>query len=185
MKKIKGAAILCALLAGLSLAACSGQPASSESQSSSGISSEEASGGSASPAEPESGSEEAPLLLESPELGFSVELPALLKDHIRVENSQREAYGETISTVSVYYTNGESEAHVLSLEEMSQAVWEQVQAEGGPLGTVLGESDSGRVVILNTLQSNPFAEGTEDYELFNQLPQQLSVVYDTFQFTEA
>ena len=185
MKKIKGAAILCALLAGLSLAACSGQPASSESQSSSGISSEEASSESASPAEPESGSEEAPLLLESPELGFSVELPALLKDHMRMETSQRDAYGETISTVSVYYTNGESEAHVLSLEEMSQAVWEQVQAEGGPLGTVLGESDSGRVVILNTLQSNPFAEGTEDYELFNQLPQQLSVVYDTFQFTEA
>ena len=185
MKKIKGAAILCALLAGLSLAACSGQPASSESQSSSGISSEEASSESASPAEPESGSEEAPLLLESPELGFSVELPALLKDHIQVENSQREAYGETISTVSVYYTNGESEAHVLSFEEMSQAVWEQVQAEGGPLGTVLGESDSGRVVILNTLQSNPFAEGTEDYELFNQLPRQFSVIYDTFQFTEA
>lgn len=185
MKKIKGAAILCALLVSLSLAACSGQPASSESQSSIGISSEEASSESASPAEPESGSEEAPLLLESPELGFSVELPALLKDHMRVETSQRDAYGETISTVSVYYTNGESEAHVLSLEEMSQAVWEQVQAEGGPLGTVLGESDSGRVVILNTLQSNPFAEGTEDYELFNQLPQQLSVVYDTFQFTEA
>ena len=185
MKKIKGAAILCALLAGLSLAACSGQPASSESQSSSGISSEEASSESASPAEPESGSEEAPLLLESPDLGFSVELPALLKDHMRMETSQRDAYGETISTVSVYYTNGESEAHVLSLEEMSQAVWEQGQAEGGPLGTVLGESDSGRVVILNTLQSNPFAEGTEVYELFNQLPRQFSVIYDTFQFTEA
>ena len=38
------------------------------------------------------------------------------------------------------------------------------------------------MVVLNTLQSNPFAEGTEDYELFQQLPDELAVVRESFQF---
>ena len=65
---------------------------------------------------------------------------------------------------------------------MSVGVWEKLQTEGGPLGRMLGVSDSGRVVVLNTLQSNPFPEGTEDYLLFQDLPQQLSVIEESFRF---
>ena len=142
-------------------------------------------------AEEESSSEEAAeasqeepagVPFESQELGFAVTLPSLLDGHMRQETSQREAYGETISTVSFYYVGETGDAHVLSFEEMSTAVWEQVQAEGGPLGVELGTSDSGRVVVMNTLQSNPFAEGTADYDVMNEYPSQLSVVYDTFRF---
>ena len=141
-------------------------------------------------AEEESSSEEAAEVEEEPagvpfesqELGFAVTLPSLLDGHMRQETSQREAYGETISTVSFYYVGETGDAHVLSFEEMSTAVWEQVQAEGGPLGVELGTSDDGRVVVMNTLQSNPFAEGTSDYDVMNEYPSQLSVVYDTFRF---
>ena len=123
---------------------------------------------------------EEPLVYTDEALHFQVELPELLKGHLKIETATRQAYGETVSTVGVYYQNGDAVAHVLSLEEMSEEVWQQMQAEGGPLGEELARSQDGRVVVLNTLQSNPFAEGTEDYELFQQLPDELAVVRESF-----
>lgn len=132
--------------------------------------------------EPSSEAEAGALLYTNEELGFSVELPALLADHYEAGVSEREAYDDVITTVFISYLDGESAVNVLSFEEMSKDVWEKVQAEGGPLGVVLGESDAGRVVVMNPLQSNPFAEGTPEYELFNELPDQLSAVTESFRF---
>ena len=61
-------------------------------------------------AEEESSSEEAAEVEEEPagvpfesqELGFAVTLPSLLDGHMRQETSQREAYGETISTAGLF-----------------------------------------------------------------------------------
>ena len=67
---------------------------------------------------------------------------------------------------------------------MSEAVWKNVQGEGGPVGDELGVSKDGRVVIINTLQSNPYAEGTVDYEELNKLPKQISEVKESFRFLD-
>lgn len=122
------------------------------------------------------------LVYTNNELGFKTNLPPLLGDKYGVETSERDAYGEKITTVTISYTGEEYTVNVLSFEEMSKEVWDKVQAEGGPLGMVLGESESGRVVIWNTPQSNPFAEGTADFDLFQKLPKELSVVKDNFSF---
>ena len=118
------------------------------------------------------------------ELGFAVDIPSELEGKLRAEVSEREAYGETITTVSVYYMGETGEAHIMSFEEMSEAVWKNVQGEGGPLGDELGVSKDGRVVIINTLQSNPYAEGTVDYEELNKLPKQISEVKESFRFLD-
>ena len=202
-------AVLGALIMSLSLAACTGgtsssgsevpssMPESSEpAESSDGASdasepaeSSDGASDASEPAEPSddasepsSEAEAGALLYTNEELGFSVELPALLADHYEAGVSEREAYDDVITTVFISYLDGESAVNVLSFEEMSKDVWEKVQAEGGPLGVVLGESDAGRVVVMNPLQSNPFAEGTPEYELFNELPDQLSAVTESFRF---
>ena len=41
----------------------------------------------------------------------------------------------------------------------------------------------GRTAVLHTLQSNPFSEGDEEYELFQTLGSEIGVVSDTFAFT--
>lgn len=122
------------------------------------------------------------LIYKNNEFGFTTQLPPLLGDKYDTETSWRDAYGEKITTVTISYTGEEHTVNVLSFEEMSAEVWEKVQAEGGPLGMILGESESGRVIILNTPQSNPFAEGTADFELFQKLPKELAVVKDNFSF---
>lgn len=37
--------------------------------------------------------------------------------------------------------------------------------------------------MLHTLQSNPFSEGDEEYELFQTLGSEIGVVSETFAFT--
>lgn len=130
--------------------------------------------------------DKAGVFYENKELGFEVSLPELLKDKMSITTEETEAYGETITTVSVYY-NSETEGtittvHVLSFDEMSEEAWNKMKEEGGPLGRELGVSEAGRVVVLNTLQSNPFEEGSEDFELFQKLPEQLGIVTETFAF---
>lgn len=117
-------------------------------------------------------------------LGFQVSLPELLQGKMSVLEEEREAYGETITTVFVYYEGDEGQANVLSFEEMSQEVWTKVQEEGGPLGRELGVSKNGRVVVLNTIQSNPYKEGTKDFEILQDLPKQLAIIDETFTFIE-
>lgn len=124
------------------------------------------------------------LIYKNEELGFSMELPSLLKDKVRTESSQWELYGETASRIFFYYENGDATAIVLTLEEMSQEAFEKMKAEGGPVGVELGTSSDGRVVIFTTLQSNPFPENTPEFELFQTFPSEISVIVDSFQFIE-
>lgn len=121
------------------------------------------------------------LKLSCPQLGFSVELPALLEGHLDTAVTTTDVYDEVMTTVTVSYQSAVSTS-VLLFDEMSTAAWEKMKAAGGPQGTELGTSAAGRVVVMNTLQSNPFAEETEDYKVFQEWPGQLGVVKETFAF---
>ena len=80
--------------------------------------------------------------------GFSVQLPESVQENIRYDLSNREVGDETINTISVVYQGEAGEANILTFEEMSSAMWEQMQSEGGPLPTELGASEDGRVVVM-------------------------------------
>ncbi len=129
-----------------------------------------------------SSTESEPLVYENEDLNFSVELPDLLKDCMYVEVSETTAYGDTINVVKVFYEGAESDQNIMAFEEMDQAVWDSIQAEGGPVGTELGVSSSGRVVVLNSIQSNPYEEGTDDYDKLNDIVDQMGVISETFKF---
>ena len=118
------------------------------------------------------------------ELNFSVELPSLLKDCMYTEETETTAYDSTINLVKIYYEGEESDSNLFTFEEMDEATWESIQAEGGPVGTALGTSSSGRVVVLNTMQSNPFEEGTADFDMADSIFEELSVIYDSFTFLD-
>lgn len=120
----------------------------------------------------------------SESLGFRAALPELLQEKMSVVTEEREVYGETVTLVSIYYEGEETQANVLSFEEMSKEVWQKMQEEGGPLGRELGVSKQGRVVVLNTIQSNPYEEGSKDFEILQELPKQLGVIEETFIFIE-
>ena len=129
------------------------------------------------------------ILYQNDELGFSAELPALLEDIMYVEESDYTASNdETVNVVRIYVEGGEEgtedDANVLTFEEMSADAWEALQAEGGPLADELGVSSSGRVVTLSTVQSNPFAEGTEAAENMDAIVSDLGVVRETFKFLD-
>lgn len=117
-------------------------------------------------------------------LGFAVGLPELFVDHLTVVSESRQAYGEEIHLIRMEYEGEESSTTVLSLVEMSKEVWELSKKEEGPQGTQLGESQEGRVVIFNSLQSNPFPEGSEDFARFQEYPQQLAAALENFYFLE-
>ena len=123
-------------------------------------------------------------VLESQTLVFRVHIPAGFDDAFSAQTSEREVYGGTVTTITVTYQKDGQSANVCSIELMDQAVWEKMQAEGGPLGTEIARSEDGRVAVMTSLQSNPFAEGTAAYETFQQLPSQLSILADTFEFLE-
>ena len=128
------------------------------------------------------------ILYQNDELGFSAELPALLEDCMYVEESEYTAYDDTVNVVRIYVDGGEEgtddDAILLTFEEMSQETWDAIQAEGGPLPDELGVSSSGRVVTLSTVQSNPFAEGTEAAENMDAIASDLGVVRETFKFLD-
>ena len=123
-------------------------------------------------------------VFESQELGFRVQIPAGFDEAFSVETTQREAYGGTVGAVTVVYEQDGQSANVCTIELMDQAVWEKMQAEGGPLGREISPSADGRVAVINSQQSNPFAEGTAAYETFQTLPDQLDMLADTFEFLE-
>lgn len=123
-------------------------------------------------------------IFENVEMGFRVKLPALLEGKVSEEISTTESNDETITTATIYYQGETEKVVALSFDEMSEKLWKQMKEEGGPLGIELGISDGGRVVVMNTLQSNPFAEGSADYEVFNQFPMQLKVVEESFEFID-
>ena len=172
-----------ALLVALTVAACSnGSNGQSSSQGSSSSSSQESSSSSSDASD----AENEPLVYYDTNLGFKVELPELLRNHTKIETTEREGHTEKVTSVMVYYIGeGDTQVNVFSFDEMSSGEWEKTKEAGGPLGTVLGESEDGRVVVFNTLQSNPFMEGDPEYELFNELPGQMGIIQKTFQFLDS
>ena len=93
-------------------------------------------------------------------------------------------YGETINTINVVYEGETGEANILTFEEMSSAMWEQMQSEGGPLPTELGASEDGRVVVMYPLQSNPYEAGTADADAVDLFVSESSIVTESFQFLQ-
>lgn len=116
--------------------------------------------------------------------GFSVQLPESVQENIRYDLSNREVGDETINTISVVYEGETGEANILTFEEMSSAMWEQMQSEGGPLPTELGASEDGRVVVMYPLQSNPYEAGTADADAVDQFVSESSIVTESFQFLQ-
>ena len=91
---------------------------------------------------------------------------------------------ETINTINVVYEGETGEANILTFEEMSSAMWEQMQSEGGPLPTELGASEDGRVVVMYPLQSNPYEAGTADADAVDLFVSESSIVTESFQFLQ-
>lgn len=129
-----------------------------------------------------SSAEEDPFVYENDELNFSVEMPELLKDCMYTEESQTTAYDDTINMVKVYYKGESSDQNIFTLEEMSQDVWDNIKAEEGYVGDELGVSSSGRVVVLNQMQSNPYDEGTDDYDKLEDIFAQMDIISQSFTF---
>lgn len=50
-----------------------------------------------------------------------------------------------------------------------------------PAGTELGSSN-GRVIVLESMQSNPYEEGSTDYEVMQTFPEELEKIKDNFAF---
>lgn len=121
-------------------------------------------------------------IFENEEMNFKVELPLVLKDKMTEEITTQEINEEIITTATIYYTGEADKVNVISFDEMSEGLWKQMQEEGGPVGMELGKSENGRVIIMNSLQANPFEEGSKDYEAMNQFPVQLKSVVESFEF---
>lgn len=173
---------LCMMLSvGVMATGCSSSGDDTQDQTVSETTDDEASTGDETSADAAS-SEEDPFVYENDELNFSVEMPELLKDCMYTEDSQTTAYGDTINMVKVYYKGESSDQNIFTLEEMSQDVWDSIQAEEGYVGDELGVSSSGRVVVLNEMQSNPYDEGTDDYDKLEEIFGQMGVISDSFKF---
>ena len=185
MKRFITTLIAAAILT-MGLAACA-NPSGGNSSSSLPQSSEaDVSSGSSQQPQEDGKSDSSDLTYSSDDLGIAFSLPEILRGHSKLLTSQREAYGETVDVVSLYYMEGpnlpESDVPILTIEIMSPQCWEKTKAEGGPLGTELTTSEDGRVAVMTTLQSNPFSESEEAYDLFNQLPKELAAVSESFRF---
>ncbi len=68
------------------------------------------------------------------------------------------------------------------LEEMSQNYWDKMQQEEGPKPIELAKSQNNRVVVMYPLQSNPYEQGTNDYDIINQFEQEFDSITESFKF---
>ena len=125
-----------------------------------------------------------PLLLTFEDLNFETAVPGLMRGHIRESRSQWQSGGETAVRVNLLFETEAQSAVVLGFEEMSESLFEKTAAEGGPMGMLLGRSKNGRVVLFWGPQSNPFIEGTPEFELFSDFPKRIRVVFETFRFLD-
>lgn len=155
----------------LFLVGCGQQPGASGSSSSS------SSSGAASSAAGES------VLYENTELGIRFELPAVFQDHLEVEETTEEIGGELANVLYIYYQDGEESAIIYRIEEMSSELWARMQEEEGPKGLEMGQRD-GRSVVYYPPQSNPFEAGTDAHAAMQNLPEESSVLLDSFSFIE-
>lgn len=125
-----------------------------------------------------------PLPVVFEDLNFAVEVPGLMRGHLRETRSQWGSGAETATRVNLAYESGDLYANVIGFEEMSETLYEKMKAEGGPMGTLLGKSETGRVVLFWGPQSNPFNEGTPEYTLFYDFPSRVKVVFESFRFLD-
>ena len=116
------------------------------------------------------------------DLNFAFVLPEMMRGHTEIARSERNFGGEKVTAVTVAYAAESLSANVFVFEEMSEAFFETRRKGEPPSPVCVWKSDSGRVVVLNGLQSNPFPEGTPEFELFLDFPTQMTVVFDSFRF---
>lgn len=161
MKKLSFFLLVCTVTL-LFLVGCGEQPGSSVSSS------------------PE---KEETVVYENLELGIRFELPAVFQDHLKVDETTEEMGGEPVNVLYILYEDGEESAIIYRIEEMSSELWAKMQAEEGPKGMELGQRD-GRAVVYYPPQSNPFEAGTDAHEAMQNLPEESSVLLDSFSFIE-
>lgn len=120
-----------------------------------------------------------PMRYINDELGFQVILPAYCTlDEYDVEISKGTANDEEYDKVIFVYTGKGGSASVLSLNIYSKELWEKVKAAEGPKPDVLVDGEP--TVTLETLQSNPFQEGSEDYVKFSTYSDDIAVIKESF-----
>lgn len=122
---------------------------------------------------------------ENKELGFKTMLPPVMENSMETETTTQEYNGETITTLTFYYVGEADKYNVLSLDFMSPAAWEAIQAEGGPHGTYLEVSTEEQVVLMNGLQANPAKDGSADAEKIDQFQNERSIMIENFAFIAA
>lgn len=120
---------------------------------------------------------------ENQAMNFQTVLPAWEEGQTSMETSEYEAYGEMVQGAKLIYHGEAADCNPVTFEEMSLNVWEAMQKEGGPLGTELGRQD-GRVVVLNMIQSNPYEEGSRDFEAMKDLPEAVEAIRENFSFLQ-
>lgn len=130
-----------------------------------------------------SSSAEEAVVYENSQLGIRFELPAVFRDHLKVEENTEEMGGEPVNVLYILYEDEDESAIIYRIEEMSSELWAKMQAEEGPKGMELGQRD-GRAVVYYPPQSNPFEQGTDAYEAMQILPDQASALSDSFAFIE-
>lgn len=116
------------------------------------------------------------------DLNFAVVLPEMMRGHTDITRDEQNFGSEKVTTIFIAYTAGTLSANVIVFEEMSKSFFENRHKGEPPSPSRVWESHSGRVVVLNGLQSNPFPEGTPEFELFLDFPTQMTVVFDSFRF---
>ena len=116
------------------------------------------------------------------DLNFAVVLPQMMRGHTEIARSERNFGGEKVTAVTVAYAAESLSANVIVFEEMSKSFFENRRKGEPPSPSRVWESHSGRVVVLNGLQSNPFPEESREFELFLDFPTQMTVVFDSFRF---
>lgn len=116
------------------------------------------------------------------DLNFAFVLPEMMRGHTDITREERNFGSEKVTTILIAYTAGTLSANVIVFEEMSKSFFENRRKGEPPSPSRVWESHSGRVVVLNGLQSNPFPEGTPEFELFLDFPTQMTVVFDSFRF---
>lgn len=119
---------------------------------------------------------------ENTALGFAFDLPGLFEGHLEVTEQTEEIAGETVNVLNIAYKDEENNATIYVVQEMSTELCDQMMSEEGPKPVELGRSDSGRAVVYYPPQSNPFPEDTDAYTVLQTLPDQATVLPDTFAF---
>lgn len=119
-------------------------------------------------------------------LGVTFTLPDSLRGHAKITTARNDT--GTVDSVMVYYVHEpgatENDIHLFTIDLMTAADWEALQAEGGPTGSELARGTDGRVAVYTALQSNPVVEDDPLYDFFQALPSDLATAIESFAFLD-